>query len=194
MALSSWDTLAFTIGGPSVATLTTPMGVTVEIYKNWLYVRDPESWRTGATHRTPVVMQAERGDFVYQDLWVDSVRGPQCGVFMVAGYGNRMDPKHALAGCGVYGWASGGGEKYIGVSQESVEFLHEHVIQTLGADDPLATAATWDAPLRYCQGDAAAATGTSIPGSWVGHADEPFMLQLLPGRAPRHRRQPEPGS
>lgn len=43
MALSNWDTLAFdSEGKPSRGNFTAPNGVSVEIYKNWLYVRRPE--------------------------------------------------------------------------------------------------------------------------------------------------------
>ena len=57
MALSNWDTFAVDEKGePTDGRFTSALGVEVEIYKNWLYVRDEQAWRDGGRFVSPTVM------------------------------------------------------------------------------------------------------------------------------------------
>lgn len=82
MALSNWDTLAVDHKGESVGgSWTSPAGVTVEFYKNWLYVRHPKAWTKASSFIKPVIMQINSGDFTYLDVNIHAVRGPKNGVY-----------------------------------------------------------------------------------------------------------------
>jgi hypothetical protein len=135
MGSSNWDTLA--LGGDTVevGTFTTPLGVRLCIYKNWLYLYDEHAWR-GSHTLGEHVMQVHHGELTYLDLQIRAVRGPQDGVYVVASTGSwyRKD-FNAMVGCGVYGWEPGLdqfdrtdlAERWIGVNPESALFLQHYV-------------------------------------------------------------------
>ena len=140
MVLSNWDTLA--VGLPFVKG-----AVTVEFYKNWLYLRDS---------RNPgVIARINSGNMSHGDVRILAARGPQDGIFALveSGYSN-LEGWVAMAGCGVYGYAE---DEFVGVSEESREFLVKMVEEELGPNlDP-----------RSNQGDAYIAdrTGVQVPGT-----------------------------
>jgi len=62
MALGNWCELSFDDEGKrSNGMFTSPAGVTIEQYKNWLYVRDGKSWRPESGFFVPVVMEIHTG-------------------------------------------------------------------------------------------------------------------------------------
>lgn len=119
MALSNWDTLAFSIDGPCEGHVINHIGVSIELYKNWLYVRDPTAWVVGRSFVEPVVMQIESGTVKYGGWDIDARRGPQNGVYVVATsqhyhseypkdtpFEDRYTDQVFLVGCGVSGYES----------------------------------------------------------------------------------------
>jgi hypothetical protein len=105
MALSNWDTLAFNMAGACVGHETNHQGATIDIYKNWLYLRHGED-------QDNVEVQVTEGRLHWRSWEIDARRGPQDGVFVVA-HSHRWDTKTSppgqvdqriLVGCGVYGY------------------------------------------------------------------------------------------
>jgi len=103
MALSNWDTLAFDNDGKACnGVFTGSDGTTVEIYKNWLYVRHPllitdeeKGHRIGFT--------INHGDVNFGSLTIVVIRGSQQSVFVYAREGWGEDAK-CFAGIGAYGY------------------------------------------------------------------------------------------
>jgi hypothetical protein len=153
MALSNWDTLAVDENGESTnGVFVSPLGVSVEFYKNWLYVRDSKAWQEGGRFVSPTVMQVESASLSYKDVSITAIRGPQNGVYAVVqstiyppqltedcakckskakGYAherecpNFVDTKHlVMIGCGVYGYS---GEEWVGVTDDSKKFLNDWI-------------------------------------------------------------------
>lgn len=185
MALSNWDTLAIRSDGDIYGVLTTPAGVEVEIYKNWLYVRDPDAWREGR-FTAPTIMEVTSGEITYRDLTVNAWRGPQNGVFVVAIAGWRENPTAVMVGCGVYGFDEQDPDdeadpKWIGVHRDSVDFLRARVVEDLGEDHPFVNAVQWDALGRFNQGDARLARQVDVadPTTPPGESDAPFLIAAL---------------
>lgn len=118
MALSNWATLAVNQEGPCAGAVRNHHGVTIEIYKNWLYVQDPKGWDEETGFVGPYVMQINEGDISFKGWKVIARRGPQNGVFVVAysagydkeskseDYQAKYIDRRILVGCGVYGYSS----------------------------------------------------------------------------------------
>lgn len=138
MALSNWDTMALDLESKAnTGHLKSPLGVEVEIYKNWLYVRDEHAWQKGGSFINPTVMEIRAGDITYKDVFIKAIRGPQQGIFCVVYYHPFSDEKDedgnpyhdynkyvGFVGCGVYGYD---GDKFVGVKPESVKFLQDYL-------------------------------------------------------------------
>lgn len=140
MALSNWDTLALNEKGESTnGVFTSPLGVTVEIYKNWLYVRDPKAWQEGGSYVHPVVMEVQKGSFHYKDVQIEAIRGPKNGIYCVVSCTRYQDqpkatpedPKPAyvppivtaMVGIGCYGYGGEYGDEWIGIDDTEKDFL-----------------------------------------------------------------------
>lgn len=149
MALSNWDTCAFDLDGkPIRGSFISPRGVEVEIYKNWLYVRDSSiakpteggkaGGRNGGTYEFArnTVMEIQHGFLHYRDVEISAVRGPQEGVYALVWSteyqetpkGEKYVPpvRTGMLGCGVYGFdpdISDYDEAWIGTTQEALQFL-----------------------------------------------------------------------
>ena len=68
MALSNWDTLCFNHKGEVCeGKFTSPMGIVVEAYKDWLYVKDKQTWRKGV-YTNNIVMEVNSGELQYYDV------------------------------------------------------------------------------------------------------------------------------
>ena len=82
MSSGNWDLWVLNEKGePTDGSFTSPLGVKVEFYKNWLYVGDERAWREGGRFMEPVVLNVHSGQLVYQDVDIWAVRGPQEGVY-----------------------------------------------------------------------------------------------------------------
>lgn len=84
MALSNWDTLAINAKGENCyGEFKSPLGITVEFYKNWLYVYDKKAWEKGGYFVEDCVMQVTEGSIRYKDVAILAKRGPKDGIYAV---------------------------------------------------------------------------------------------------------------
>ena len=181
MALSNWDTLAVNQNGePTNGVFTSPLGVGVTIYKNWLYISDEKAWEAGGAYIKPTVMEIMKGSIVYKDTHIFAKRGPQSGIFCIVhvptwspGSNNIFT---AMVGAGVYGFD---GEDWAGVNDDSMRFL----IRMLKDDETPHELKNLDLSkaLRFNQGDEYFATrlGGDVPATEVGKAEPTIMSKLI---------------
>jgi len=194
MALSNWDTLAVDESGtPNGGSFTSPMGVVVEFYKNWIYVSDAKAWREGGGYVEPIVMQVQSGEIEYQDVHVLALRGPQNGVYAAVWVGFGSDAT-GMIGCGVYGYD---GHDFVGVKADSVRWfrdkLAEKAADTTSLSEPFEydvydvpdslRRVDWSKALRFNQGDAyfAARVGAATPATEPGMTNPTILSRLLDG-------------
>ena len=138
MALSNWDTLSVDHSGkPLAGEYKFKNGVTVEFYKNWLYLQDEEAWKdSDASFSKPTIMQIGNGDIVYRGIHIIALRGPQNGVYAViwhSEYQKQSEDKNApyrppiitgMIGCGVYGYSN---RKWVGVNKSSIKWFMKEI-------------------------------------------------------------------
>jgi hypothetical protein len=99
VALSNWDTLAFNAKGQaSPGEVENRHGVTLEIYKNWLYVRDPKTWKEGRQYTKPVIAEIGEGTIQIGGFDIVAKRCGQNGVMVVAGYHSAKYKRHYFFG------------------------------------------------------------------------------------------------
>ncbi len=161
MALSNWDTLALDESGrPTNGVFTSPLGIVVEIYKNWLYVRDSKGWESGGGYVEPTIMEIQHGSLSYKDVQISAIRGPKNGVYCVVqsavyptpiagvcptcqakkgGWHGVKCPsfvrvKHlVMVGIGCYGYSESG--DWLGVEAADKQLLYEWIHKSL--EEPL---------------------------------------------------------
>lgn len=210
MALSNWDTLAINEKGESTnGVFTSPLGVSVEFYKNWLYVRDEKGWQDGGAYIEPTVMEVMSGDLVYKDVHIVAKRGPKNGIYAVIWFHKYAKKKEdekfgALVGVGCCGYSDSG--EWVGIEKTEVDFLRamldEHMVEDLrdmmpdsmkgglSEEQAMHTYYTFDEKircinleggLRFNQGDAYFAThiGTEIPATEPGEAEPTMMSHII---------------
>jgi hypothetical protein len=152
-ALSNWDTLALDQdSAPTTGVFTSPLGVEVRIYKNWLYVSDKKAWQKGGEFVEDTVMEIWEGVLTYKDVHIRARTGPKAGVYCVVytqqyppplkkacpkckakrgGYHDFKCPDRQpnkwtiMVGCGVDGYTSRG--KWVGVGKAEVAFLQKWI-------------------------------------------------------------------
>lgn len=98
-----YERLALDHHGEPIDAFTTPGGVSAEIYKTWVYIRDPKAWRPGR-FVAPTIAEFWHGSACYQDLYVFASRMPsKNGIFCAAwsGHGKSLT---GMVGIGVYAW------------------------------------------------------------------------------------------
>lgn len=86
MALSNWDTFSIDHNNKScngVFVSKTVPGVSVEIYKNWLYLRDKKSWRKKTAYIKPTIMEINSCSLNYMGIHIYAKRGPKYGVYCI---------------------------------------------------------------------------------------------------------------
>jgi hypothetical protein len=190
MALSNWDTLAIDRNGESIeGRLTTPKGVSIEIYKNWAHVLDPKAWSEDNSYVEPVIMVIEDGHLTYKDLEIFAKRGPQNGIYLVAiwrQYGDKPDYKMTWGGMvaiGCYGFSDEG--EWNGVEKESVDFLKNMIEECHNEyilDKDAFVDIDFENALRYCQGDAYFAKQGVVAGNIgtkVGEVEDPLLIKAI---------------
>jgi hypothetical protein len=140
MSMSNYALLALDEQGkPSDGKVTSPRGVTAEIYKNWLYVGDKKAWREGGAFIKPTVMQVTSGELVYCDLYILALRGPQFGVYVVAYYRDKDDVR-GMVGCGVEGYEYKKTPRtphptdWVGVTEESLAWFARELARERDGD------------------------------------------------------------
>ncbi|MGH9462244.1 MAG: hypothetical protein ACRD1X_13560 [Vicinamibacteria bacterium] len=178
MALSNWDTLAVDEKGePSDGRFTSPLGVEVEIYKNWLYVRDEKAWRDGGHFVEPTIMSIDHGQLIYCDVSIYAVRGPKNGIYLAVWTGYAHEPNwKAMVGIGLYGYDD---RRWIGVQAADIRYLEvqlkaDAVPQELGALD-------FAKAVRFNQGDRYFAEKVRLepPSTPPGASEDPLLNQLI---------------
>ncbi len=184
MALSNWDTMALDEKGkPTNGVYTSPLGITFEFYKNWIYVRDK--------FVSPTVMEITEGKICYLDTDVLALRGPQNGVYAInhSGYGENVK---GMIGCGVYGYDY---EDWVGVKPESLEWFRKEIRRKERGEflgKVCYNKKYYDIPnefleldfskaLRFNQGDAffGKALKKNTPATQVGKSKEPVLNTLI---------------
>lgn len=176
MGLSNWALAAINENGEGTNGVFVPEEtVELEIYKNWLYVRDKDN--QGETHfHGPCVMRINEGAIEYRNTTILAARGPKNGIYLVAYTGNLFGEGEnawsAILGIGCYGY--GEQEQWVGIEKEDVDYL-ERIIDT-NFDGPI-TSVPLDNLVQINQGDAffAAQLGVEVPVADIGHAVEPII-------------------
>lgn len=126
MALSNWDTLSVNLKGEhNGGSYTSPLGVKVRFYKNWIYVSDPVAWKENCGYVKDTIMEIHKGTIKYKDVHIEAIRGPQNGIYAVvhSGY-QHNNTLQGMVGCGVYGYEE---EEWVGVESSSKDFLQNWI-------------------------------------------------------------------
>lgn len=134
MALSNWDTAALDEQSrPTNGVFVSPVGISVRIYKSWLYIDDPAGWRPKGSFTEPTVAQINDGSLWYKDVKIRAWRGPSDGIYVVvwSGYDKNI---RCMVGCGVYGFLDNG--EWTGVTDEHIEFLKKKIPPPLNFPSP----------------------------------------------------------
>lgn len=188
MALSNWDTLAIDhTSSPVEGSFAASSGeLSVDIYKNWIYIRSEEMWHEGSGFSCPTVMEIQEGVFRFGRVNALVVRGPSEGVYLCAWettYVKDMPPMTRLmAGMGIYGYRGG---EWVGVTEEHVTFLKQ-LIESKVAEHELPQdflSLDWTAARRFNQGDAffAGEFGVETPDAVAGDPGTPLFNDALEG-------------
>ena len=118
MALSNWATLSWNENGESCEGKLEAEGITIEIYKNWLYVSDEKAWKEGAMFIKPTIMEIAEGQIEYHRFKIIASRGKNNELFVVAEYGPKdHKEKKQLIGISAYGFDDD--SNYIGITEET---------------------------------------------------------------------------
>lgn len=135
MALGNWDTFAIDINGKHVGSFTSPLGVRVIFYKNWLEVKDPTVMFDNESSARDVIIVVNEGKITYRDVEISAIRGPQEGIYAVVHSGYTYNGTfQGMIGCGVYGYGDNndgldedGHVPFVGVRRSSKEFLQNWI-------------------------------------------------------------------
>lgn len=180
MALSNWATIAINEKGEATeGTFVSPLGVTVEFYKNWLSVCDRRAWEEGGAFTEPHVMHVQHGNLAYKDVRIVAFRGPQFGVYaaIMSGY----EKFTAMIGCGVNGFDDA--DKWVGVLPESVAWFRAQLnVETDDYDIPRDLIARLDGNVKHHnQGDAyfTQNLGGDTPMSPIGETTPPLIDKII---------------
>lgn len=139
MALSNWATLAVSVekdytSGKTKTKLsegmwTSPLGVGVEIYKNWVHIHDKKAWVSGGDYVKPIVIALNEGELTYKDVHLVAVRGSQYGIY-VAVWTKIWHKKSfndesitGMVGCGVNGYTAN--SRWVGLTKKAMKFFAE---------------------------------------------------------------------
>ena len=109
MALSNWDTLAFdTDGQPCDGVLEGFDGASAEIYKNWLYVRDPKMWHEKRGFIEPTIAQIDSGEVTISEFTIHATRHSEQEAMFVLVACHRYEPRDVrwMAGIGCSGYSN----------------------------------------------------------------------------------------
>lgn len=132
MALSNWAILGLNENGVTEGELQNKqLGYTVEIYKSWVYIRDPQAYREESGYKNDIVMKIdETSELKYQNMYIDVWKPVSNEVYVAARTGYYHDDDsdvNILLGCGVYGYE---GEEWSGVTDEHMKKLLKHLSET----------------------------------------------------------------
>jgi hypothetical protein len=179
LALSNWDTAAWDQDGNPMEGKLTVGQVSIEIYKNWIYVRDSECWKDGLhSFGHNAVMEIQFGDITYRGFRIRAIRGPQNSIMAAVEYGYKSDKEYqAMFAIGGYGYSR---DVFVGIQQKTIEkFRTAKYFQDEGIVFP-----EFKALRRYNQGDAFISramfgTGPKEVCTEVGQQKPTIMEQAL---------------
>lgn len=189
MALSNWDTLALDKDGqPCNGVLLRKFKdgsySAVEIYKNWLYVRDTTMWSKNKNFIEPTIAQISEGEIFISDYNIHAIRGPQISVLAYIETGYKNDNSFdCMCGIGCCGFDN---EDWIGVRQETfnklIEYL-EHLSEDYIVEKDYIKTIKDSVPLRFNQGDGYFAEKFNkeelTQVTEIGKAEKPVMIQMI---------------
>ena len=108
MALSNWDILAISKEGPCNGVLNGHSGKSsIELYKNWLYLRDERMWVEESSFTKPTIAQIESGNVKLSDFQIYSKRGSQNSILCfveTTKYEKEIATRDWMMGIGCYGY------------------------------------------------------------------------------------------
>lgn len=192
MALSNWDTLAFNNEAePCDGVLKIEHEgnhySSVEIYKNWLYVRDTRMWIPDQMFVEPVIMEIQEGGIMFGMFEINASRGPQNSVLTYIEYEPyRKEKVCRMAGIGCYGFDDNG--NWTGVQQETLDALLDFMQNLISEYDKEEMAYLEKIrnakPMRFCQGDGYILKEIGINDNTatpIGEAEDPLIIQMIRG-------------
>ncbi len=119
MALSNWDDKAWDVKGNPMPSIIKFGTVSIEVYKNWLYVKDTAAWDENSGYRFPTIMEISEGYVRYKKIIIHAIRGPQNSILTRIQCGYINDPDYAIMyAIGAYGYDDSG--DFVGVLPETV--------------------------------------------------------------------------
>lgn len=132
MALSNWAILGLNGDGLVEGEFAdNQLGYTAEIYKSWVYIRDPTAHREDNGYKDDIVMKIDQtSELKYQRMYIDVWKPVSNEVYIAARTGYYHDDEsdvNVFLGCGVYGYL---GEEWVGVTDEHLERLNKHLSKT----------------------------------------------------------------
>lgn len=136
MAAGNWATIMLRADGTPIKDyFEAKSRVTLEVYKNWLDVRDLGAWESSDPFDRHIVLRINAGDFQYRHLQVRAVRGPQEGIYCVCW---DEDSGVGFVGCGVYGFTDPSDQRaatWIGFNDSCREFMRNWLAALENDDD-----------------------------------------------------------
>jgi hypothetical protein len=196
MSQSDFDLLAVDESGRPTNGVSepSPCGVQVEVFHNWLNIRDRTGWREGALTPVPIVGTFLHGELTYQDVTLLAVRGPQEGIYFVTWFTDSRQV-YATLGIGCHGWVQEGPVRgspqipvYRGILPSSLEFLNFQIQEWLSQQRiPVSLArVSLEQAMRFNQGDAFVTRGANfpVPCTRPGEASPPLALEWLKAQQP----------
>jgi len=191
MALSNWDTFAMDhTGTPCLGTFISTKGVKVEIYKNWIFLKDQAWSKIGERYIVPYTMHLYTSRLRYSDVEVASLFVGQT-IYMAVWEGyededNTLPAFRGMIGIGTMGHHSDS-KDYIGATEKQIAKLKKFLntqTTTYSVNIPK-TLANLDLSKgkRYNQGDMFFHNHLGLPSqcSTVGNAKETLFMQILKG-------------
>lgn len=176
MALSNWDhfVLDVNLDKPSAGLFQTPSEYCIELYKNWLYMCEPEQ-------ETPCGRITGDCEMTWQNMYIRAWFGPQNGIYAVVYTSEWTDGKQHVKGmvcAGVYGFED---HEWVGVLPASIEWFQGKIREEESLPEEIRTLSLKEGT-RYNAGDAffAVQLGTDPPQSKPGEPpSEPIITQMI---------------
>jgi hypothetical protein len=186
MALSNWDTFALNEKGePCSGVFKSPEGVVLEIYKNWLYLKDEKVWNKSCDRPSPCIMQMYNSRLGFKDISVVSeFVGHSIYVAVWSGYEYENDNTiTGMVGIGTRGFSSDKG--YVGVAEKQIlrlrKFLNaKTTVYAFQIPEALKNI-DLNKGKRFNQGDMFFHKNleTDLQCSKPGSAEEPMILKMI---------------
>lgn len=112
MALSNWDQLGLNGLGEHVLGLRSDSGASFELYKNWIYLRDPVAWREGCGYTHPTIAMFEHGLLHWAGLTIYAERADRLAIRVWAWSGHKPKPDELFCGLALSGYGYPDGVEY----------------------------------------------------------------------------------